>query len=93
MLPFGGQGSNQTIEDGGALGFLLEGVLEAADVSNRLLLFGKVSRKRASRVQILSKVRIDKEKEVQQELKLYTEVTESGKLGCLSQSCQYVYLC
>jgi len=41
-------------------------------------------------VQILSKVRIDKEKEVQQELKLYAEANESGKLGCLSQSCQYV---
>jgi len=93
MLPFDGQGSNQTIEDGGALGFLLEGVLEAAAVSNRLLLFGKVRRKRASRVQILSKVRIDKEKEVQQELKLYAEANESGKLGCLSQSCQCIYLC
>ncbi len=83
MLPFGGQGSNQAIEDGGALGFLLEGVLEVADVSNRLLLFEKVRRKRASRVQILSKVRIGKEKEVQQELKLYAEANESGKLGCL----------
>lgn len=86
MLPFGGQGSNQAIEDGGALGFLLEGVLETADVSNRPLLFDKVRRKRAYRVQILSKVRIGKEKEVQEELKLYAEIDGSGKLGRLSQS-------
>lgn len=81
MLPFGGQGSNQAMEDGGALGFLLEGVVEAADVSKRLLLFDKGRRKRASRVQILSKVRIGKEKEVQQELKLYAETNESCKLA------------
>ena len=79
MLPFGGQGSNQAMEDGGALGFLLQGVEEMADIPKRLSLFDKVRRKRASRVQILSKVRIGKEEEVQQELKLHAETGESGK--------------
>jgi len=41
-------------------------------------------------VQILSKIRIDKKKEIQQKLKLYVEANESNKLDCLSQSCQYV---
>ncbi len=83
MLPFGGQGSNQAIEDGGALGFLLGGVDSVADIPSRLLLFDRVRRKRASRVQVLSKVRIGKEKEVQQELQLHAESHEPGKLSCL----------
>ncbi len=90
MLSFDDQDSNQSIENDDALRFLLESVLKAADVSNRLLLFDKVRRKRAFRVQILSKIRIDKKKEIQQKLKLYVEANESNKLDCLSQSCQYV---
>ena len=80
MLPFGGQGSNQAVEDGGALGFLLRGVKDVAEVPSRLSLFDRVRRKRASRVQILSKARVGKEGEVQDELKLYAETDESGKL-------------
>ena len=68
MLPFGGQGSNQAIEDGGALGYLLQGVENAAAIPARLALFDKVRRNRVSRVQTLSKVRIGREKEVEQEL-------------------------
>ena len=81
MLPFGGQGSNQAIEDGGALGFLFGGVDNVVDIPSRLLLFDKVRRKRASRVQVLSKVRIGKEKEVQQESQLYAENYEPGKFS------------
>lgn len=79
MLPFGGQGSNQAIEDGGALGYLLQGVERAAEISSRLDLFEKVRRDRASRVQTLSKVRIGREKEVEQELKQYVDTVNSGK--------------
>lgn len=79
MLPFGGQGSNQAIEDGGALGYLLKGVECAAAIPARLKLFDQVRRNRASRVQTLSKVRIGKEEEVEQELKRYTDDADSGK--------------
>ena len=79
MLPFGGQGSNQAIEDGGALGSLLRGVKEVDEVPSRLSLFESVRRNRASRVQILSKARVGKEGDVQDELKRYAETDESGQ--------------
>ena len=79
MLPFGGQGSNQAIEDGGALGYLLKGLEEAKAIPSRLALFDRVRRKRASRVQTLSKVRIGREKEVEQELRRYAETADAGK--------------
>ena len=79
MLPFGGQGSNQAMEDGGALGYLLRGVEEATAIPARLALFDRVRRNRASRVQILSKVRIGREKEVEQELKKYMDTADAGK--------------
>ena len=78
MLPFGGQGSNQAIEDGGALGYLLQGVENAAAIPARLALFDKVRRNRASRVQTLSKVRIGREKEVEQELQRYADTADSS---------------
>lgn len=79
MLPFGGQGSNQAIEDGGALGYLLKNVHDPAKVAHRLKLFESIRRDRASRVQILSKVRVGKEKEVEQELQRYAESLDHGK--------------
>lgn len=84
MLPFGGQGSNQAIEDGGALGYLLEGVTNPVAILSRLKLFEKVRRNRASRVQTLSKVRIGREKEVEQELKRYVDTVDSGKPPLIS---------
>lgn len=79
MLPFGGQGSNQAMEDGGALGYLLRGVEDAAEIPARLAMFDSVRRNRASRVQTLSKVRVGREEEVQQELKKYMENADAGK--------------
>ncbi len=79
MLPFGGQGSNQAMEDGGALGYLLRGVEDAKAIPSRLAIFDKVRKKRASRVQTLSKVRVGREKEVEQELKKYAENADAGK--------------
>lgn len=78
MLPFGGQGSNQAIEDGGALGYLLRGVDNHTDISDRLALFEQVRRNRASRVQILSKARVGLEKSVQEELQEYADPPGSG---------------
>jgi salicylate hydroxylase len=83
MLPFGGQGSNQAIEDGGALGYLLREVDNHADISDRLALFEQVRRNRASRVQILSKARVGQEKSVQEELQKYADPPGSGKLLCV----------
>jgi salicylate hydroxylase len=79
MLPFGGQGANQAIEDGGALGVLLAGMSSVEDLPRRLALFEKVRRLRASRVQMLSTVRLGKEKDVEQEVKKYSDFPGQGK--------------
>jgi salicylate hydroxylase len=73
MLPFGGQGSNQAIEDSAALGYVLKGAENPADISGRLSLFEKVRKDRATRVQILSKVRAGREQEVEKELQKYAD--------------------
>ena len=81
MLPFGGQGSNQAIEDAGALGFLLKGIEQWPDITQRLEMFEIVRRKRASRVQVLSKVRVGKEQDVQHELLAYADPPGSGEIS------------
>ena len=78
MLPFGGQGSNQAIEDAGALGCLFEGVDSADAIAERLQMFEQVRRKRAARVQILSKVRSGKEPDVREQLEQYADPPGSG---------------
>ena len=81
MLPFGGQGANSAMEDGGALGYLFKGVNDAKLVTERLRLFERARKARASRVQILSSVRAGKEKEVEEELRRYADPPGSGKLS------------
>lgn len=78
MLPFGGQGANQAIEDAGALSALLKGIKSAAEVPDRLVLFEQVRRLRASRIQILSKTRLGKEREVEAELRQYADPPDAG---------------
>lgn len=73
MLPFGGQGANQAIEDAGAISILFRDLHSAEDLPARLALFEKVRTKRASRVQVLSTVRVGKEKEVEGEVLKYME--------------------
>ena len=80
MLPFGGQGSNSAIEDGGALGFLLQGVDDPKLVPERLRMFQEARHARAARVQILSSVRAGKEKEVEEQLLPYADPAGSSKL-------------
>ncbi|OJJ51051.1 hypothetical protein ASPZODRAFT_311372 [Penicilliopsis zonata CBS 506.65] len=72
MLPFGGQGANQAIEDAGALAALFKSITPAG-IPARLALFEEVRRKRASRVQVLSSVRVGREAEVQEQLKEFME--------------------
>lgn len=86
MLPFGGQGSNQAIEDGGALGYLLNSVDDTATIEQRLKTFESVRRDRASRVQTLSKVRAGKEKEIEQELRKYADGMDSGEIDTIYPS-------
>ena len=78
MLPFGAQGANQAIEDAGALGALFSNGESVADVPSRLRLFEQVRRLRASRGQSLSRVRLGKEKEVEDRVRLYAEPPNSG---------------
>ena len=73
MLPFGGQGSNQAIEDGGVLGSVLSGIEDAAELPKRLELFNKLRVRRASRTQILSSVRANNEHLVEDQILPYME--------------------
>ena len=73
MLPFGGQAANQAIEDGGALGVLLRGVTDEAQMMHRLHLFQNLKKGRTSVIQHLSSVRIGREKEVEIQLQKYTD--------------------
>jgi salicylate hydroxylase len=76
MLPFGGQGSNQAIEDAGALGYLLDEINNVAEFPERLSLFEKVRINRVSVIQILSSVRVGNEKTVEDALKKYFPADE-----------------
>ena len=67
------------MEDGGALGYLFRGIQDAAAVEKQLQLFELVRKKRVSRVQILSQVRANREKEVEEELKKYADPPGSGR--------------
>ena len=73
MLPFGGQGSNQAIEDAGALRSLFEHAKAGEGLTKRLDLFESVRRVRAARVQTLSRVRVGKECDVKERLLKYAE--------------------
>ena len=73
MLPFGGQGSNQAIEDAGALRSLFENVEAGQGLTKSLDFFDRVRRVRAARVQTMSRVRVGKEHDVREELLQYAE--------------------
>ena len=73
MLPFSGQGATQAIEDAGAISILFKDLSSAKDIPARLALFEKVRTKRAARVQVVSKVTVGKEREVEEELEQYLE--------------------
>lgn len=68
MLPFGGQGANQAIEDAGALGSVLDHLQDASVLPERLAIFQQIRLNRASMIQILSSVRVGREQEIQDKL-------------------------
>ena len=73
MLTFGGQGANQAVEDGAALGVLFRDISSSAEAPHRLALFEQVRHKRASRVQLLSSVRAGNEHLVNEDMKCFLE--------------------
>ncbi|KAF2233621.1 putative salicylate hydroxylase [Viridothelium virens] len=73
MLPFGGQGSNQAMEDAGALGRLLTGVDSREEIPPRLRLYEEVRRRRGSTVQLLSSTVVGREKDVESRLWEFAE--------------------
>lgn len=77
ILPFGGQGGNMAIEDGGALGFLFKDVVDPDQVESRLELFERVRKNRASRVQVLSSVSSGSELEVEAEVRRFADSDET----------------
>ncbi|OIW33066.1 FAD/NAD(P)-binding domain-containing protein [Coniochaeta ligniaria NRRL 30616] len=54
MLPHHGQGGAQGIEDGLAIGLVMHGVTGSSQIEERLALYEKIRRNRASSIQVLS---------------------------------------
>lgn len=75
------QGAAQGIEDGVALGALLKGA-SPEDVEERLRLYEKVRRNRASIIQILSNVGQDQWQLVEEELEGYLNKDEIPSKRC-----------
>ena len=73
MQPFGGQGANQALEDAGALGYIFNNIHIDEGITLSLDMFDKVRRLRASRAQVLSRVRTGKEEGVREELLHYAD--------------------
>ena len=73
MQPFGGQGANQALEDAGALGYIFNNIHIDEGLTISLDMFDKVRRLRASRAQVLSRVRTGKEEGVREELLRYAD--------------------
>jgi salicylate hydroxylase len=77
MLPFGGQGAAQAMEDGAALGCLVRdiGRTDDAKLERALANFEAVRMNRATRVQILSSVRAGLESQAADRLAPYLDAT------------------
>ncbi|RYO96261.1 hypothetical protein DL765_011642 [Monosporascus sp. GIB2] len=69
MLPHQAQAGAQAMEDGVALGIVLRGVSTPEEIEERLELYQKIRRNRASAIQILSNVGADQSHLVYEDLK------------------------
>lgn len=78
MLPCGGLGSNQAIEDAGALRCIFNNIGTNESLAKSLDLFENVRKSRVSRAQVLSKVRFGREQEVKEELLQFADPPGSG---------------
>ncbi|PHH61730.1 hypothetical protein CDD81_8022 [Ophiocordyceps australis] len=73
MLPHLGQGGAQGLEDGLVMGIVMHGASSPQDIEERLAVYDKLRRNRASVVQILSNVGMDQAKQVAQQLLPYLD--------------------
>lgn len=73
MLPFNAQGAVSAMEDGGALGYLFQHVDDPELIPERLEIFQRARADRVARVQILSNVKLGKEKEVEEQVRQYAD--------------------
>lgn len=73
MLPHQGQGGAQSIEDGIALGISLSGA-KSEDIKERLAIFEKARRHRASAIQVMSNAGVDQAERVAREVAQYVSV-------------------
>ncbi|KAL0466021.1 hypothetical protein QR685DRAFT_575644 [Neurospora intermedia] len=73
MLPHQGQGGAQGIEDGIALGISLSGAT-SEDIQERLAIFEKARRHRASAIQVMSNAGVDQAERVAREVAQYVSV-------------------
>ena len=80
MLPFNAQGAVSAMEDGGALGYLLQDIDDPALIPERLEVFQKARADRVARVQILSNVKLGREKEVEEQVRRYADPRGSSEL-------------
>nr|XP_036575409.1 putative salicylate hydroxylase [Colletotrichum truncatum]KAF6781972.1 putative salicylate hydroxylase [Colletotrichum truncatum] len=68
MLPHQGQGGAMGIEDGAALGIVFANITDSSQIEERLALYEKLRRSRASAIQILSNVGLDQSHLVKNDL-------------------------
>ncbi len=74
MLPFGGQGATQGMEDAAVLGILLQHQ-KSDKLEDVLALFETIRKNRATRVQILSSARAGRESQVAEKIAPYLDET------------------
>ncbi|KAL5440446.1 hypothetical protein PMIN06_009647 [Paraphaeosphaeria minitans] len=91
MLPFNAQGAVSAMEDGGALGYLFQNIEDAKLVPERLELFQRVRADRVARVQILSNVKLGREKQVEEQVRRYAEPRGSSKSGVPTEHIAHDY--
>lgn len=84
MLPLGGQGAAQAMEDGAALGAVLDKDCYH-DLETRLARFQAIRRNRATRVQILSSVRAGLESKAADRIEPYLDSTAPKAPSSLSE--------
>ncbi len=83
MLPFGGQGANQGIEDGATLGVFMRGI-DKTTLPARLKAYVQFRTRRVARTQLLASVRPGSESLVIERIKEFMEPGVQRKLICVA---------
>lgn len=76
-----GQGSNQAIEDAGALGVCLSDIRHCEDIPLRLKLVQDIRRQRAAAIQVFSNAGQDQSERVEKEAQVYVKGPVPSKSG------------